>query len=126
MEREARDLDVGSGAAGLRDVDRSRTGEIPRAGSADSPGQRSPRWAEATGNVVEPWYRHAGDRQRLAEVENHRTGIPHQLDDNAAATAEALQAGARHEPEILRGLLDVGPVQALPCEVLARQAQQTW
>jgi hypothetical protein len=82
--------------------------------------------AGGTGKVVEPWYPHAGDRQRLAEVENHRTGIPHQLDDTATAPAGALQAGARREPEILRGLLDVGPVQALPCEVLARQAQQTW
>ncbi|WP_433299718.1 NAD(P)/FAD-dependent oxidoreductase [Pseudonocardia sp. CA-142604] len=96
--------------------------EVLHASSGDSPGQRSLMWAEATGEVFEPWHRHtvAVDRQRLAGIENHRAGTPYQLDDDATATARALQAGARRDPEILRGLLDIGSMQALPSEVLAR------
>jgi 2-polyprenyl-6-methoxyphenol hydroxylase-like FAD-dependent oxidoreductase len=93
-----------------------------RAGDGEGPGQRSVRWAEMTGNVLEPWYRStvAGDGLRLAEIENDRAGVAYTPGDTRVGPSKALQAAAQRDPEVLRGLLDIGSMQALPLEVLSR------
>ena len=93
-----------------------------RAGDGESPGQRSLRWAEVTGDVLEPWYRStiAGDGLRLAEIENDRAGVAYTPGDTRFGPTKALQTAAHRDPEVLRGLLDVGSMQALPLQVLSR------
>ncbi|HET6259096.1 FAD-dependent oxidoreductase [Pseudonocardia sp.] len=96
--------------------------DVLRAGSGDRPAELSVRWYEATGEVLEPWYRAtvANDRHRLAEVEADRSGVPYVPADRGWAMAKALQAGSRRDPDVLRALLDIASMEMLPPEVFGR------
>jgi 2-polyprenyl-6-methoxyphenol hydroxylase-like FAD-dependent oxidoreductase len=96
--------------------------EIVRSGAGAAPGALAMRFADATAALLEPWYRATlfVDRHRLAEIESDRTGVPFAPDDRGWAMAKALAAGASRDPEVLRSLLDIASMLALPADVLAR------
>ncbi len=78
-------------------------------------------WHEATLATAEPWYRGTldFDRGRLAEIHAIVDGVPFEPDPVYEIT-RALQTASGQDPELFRGMLELGSVLALPEEVLAR------
>jgi hypothetical protein len=77
---------------------------------------------QATLETVEPWYRatNALDRARLAEISALLAGEKPTADDPGSRVSRALFVGARSDPDLARGLADIGSMLALADEVLAR------
>jgi hypothetical protein len=96
--------------------------DLLRTGGDAAPGELAVRWADRTAELLEPWFRAtiATDRNRLAEIEGDRVGVPRVPDDQGWRLAKALAAGAGRDPDVLRDLLDVVSMLALPAEVLGR------
>jgi 2-polyprenyl-6-methoxyphenol hydroxylase-like FAD-dependent oxidoreductase len=96
--------------------------DLLRCAADATPGELAVRWDECTARVLEPWYRAtvATDRNRAAEIEGDRVGVPRVPDDTAGRLAKALAAGAGRDPQVLRDLLDVAAMLTLPSEVLGR------
>jgi 2-polyprenyl-6-methoxyphenol hydroxylase-like FAD-dependent oxidoreductase len=96
--------------------------DVMRAADGEGPTELSRRWAEATAAVLEPWYRTTigSDRHRLAEIDADRGGVPYAPADRGWTTSKARAAGSRRDPDVLRGLLDIASMQALPQEVFGR------
>ncbi|MHA6615440.1 FAD-dependent oxidoreductase [Pseudonocardia sp. DLS-67] len=94
--------------------------DLLRAESA--PAAVSARWWERTEELLAPWYRATivADRARLAEIERDRAGVSRPPDDQAGTLAKALAAGAGHDPDVLRDLLEIASMLTLPAEVLGR------
>jgi 2-polyprenyl-6-methoxyphenol hydroxylase-like FAD-dependent oxidoreductase len=96
--------------------------DLLRTAADASAAELAVRWADRTEAVLEPWYRAtlAADRARLAEVERDRAGASRPPDDRAGTLAKALAAGARRDPDVLRDLLEIVSMLALPSEVFGR------
>jgi 2-polyprenyl-6-methoxyphenol hydroxylase-like FAD-dependent oxidoreductase len=88
----------------------------------DEPEKLVRRWDDVTSAVVAPLYRMtvAYDRHRLAEIEAECAGRSYQTPDPAWAMTKALRLALLHDPEVLRGYLDIIGLIATPDEVLAR------
>jgi 2-polyprenyl-6-methoxyphenol hydroxylase-like FAD-dependent oxidoreductase len=78
-------------------------------------------WHDATKATVEPWYRAtlAFDRGRLDQTHAEIEGVPFEPELDFELEA-ALQASANKDHEMLRAVLDVAGVLALPGEVFSR------
>jgi 2-polyprenyl-6-methoxyphenol hydroxylase-like FAD-dependent oxidoreductase len=96
--------------------------DIVATGEGESPGEQALRWANGTRQLLEPWYESTlvTNRNRHAEIAGDVAGVPHAPDDIGWKLGKALFAGARHDPDVLRGLLEVASMLALPSEVLGR------
>jgi 2-polyprenyl-6-methoxyphenol hydroxylase-like FAD-dependent oxidoreductase len=96
--------------------------DVLRTGSGDRPGELSLRWAEATAEVLEPWYRTTveSDRWRIAEMAADRRGERYAPDDENWRLNKALMTGIGRDPEVLRTVMEIVSVFTLPSEVLAR------
>ena len=88
----------------------------------DDPAAFALAWDDATEAVVAPWYRATVefDRHRLAEAEALARGEQYVTDDPSWEITHALMAAARKDPDVLRAMMSVVNVLALPDEVLAR------
>ncbi len=88
----------------------------------DQPEALSEAFAEATTELVEPWYRAtlAFDRHRLAEMAAEAEGMTYESDDPAYQMSGALAAASARHPDVLRGFLDIVGVLDLPNDVMAR------
>jgi 2-polyprenyl-6-methoxyphenol hydroxylase-like FAD-dependent oxidoreductase len=60
------------------------------------------------------------DRHRLGEMEGQISGVPYETDDPSWGFAKAIEAAAGHDPEVLRGFLDIVNVNARAEDVLAQ------
>ena len=112
---------VGRGASiGLMHAKALR--DLIRAHGIDDPGDFALAWHDITVEVVEPYYRDTLDldRHRLAEIEAQIAGVPYETDDPAYAIGQAMQATAGQDPDIFRGVVDIGSLLARPDEVLER------
>ena len=85
------------------------------------PVERALAWHDATLATVEPWYRGTleFDRGRLAEIHAVIDDVPFEPSPVYEIT-RAMQAASASDPEVFRGLLELGAVLSLPDEVLAR------
>ncbi|MFC5237462.1 FAD-dependent oxidoreductase [Pseudonocardia zijingensis] len=111
---------LGRGASiGLLHAVRLR--ELLRAAGGADPVEVALRWAQDTAESVEPWYRATvrTSGARFAELESDRTGVPAARDESWALV-KAMTAGTRNDPTVLRMLLEVAGLLALPGEVLSR------
>jgi len=101
-------------ACALRDV-------LRETGTEDATGFAT-AWHEATVATVEPYYRDTMtfDRHRLAEMHAQIEGLPYETDDPAWNLGRGLSRAAGHDPDLLRGALEVGMMLATGEEVLAR------
>ena len=88
----------------------------------DDAGSFALAWHDVTQQAVEPLYRDtlAFDRHRLAEIDAQIAGLPYETDDPAWAITKGLEAGSMHDPEILRGYVDVASLLYRGEEVVAR------
>jgi len=79
------------------------------------------RWHDTTLATAEPWYRTtlAFDEHRLAEIDALLEDRPFEASPDFEIT-KALQAAAGKDPEMLRAVLEVAGVLAVPEEVLGR------
>jgi 2-polyprenyl-6-methoxyphenol hydroxylase-like FAD-dependent oxidoreductase len=79
------------------------------------------RWHDVTLATAEPWYRTtlAFDNGRLAEIDAVLDGRPHEPTPEYEI-GKKLAAAAGKDPEMLRAVLDVAGVLALPEEVYGR------
>jgi 2-polyprenyl-6-methoxyphenol hydroxylase-like FAD-dependent oxidoreductase len=89
---------------------------------AERPVELSEAFAVATAETVEPWYKAtlAFDRHRLAEMAAEAQGVAYEPDDPGYDIAGALAAASSHDPDVLRGFLDVALTLDLPQDVMAR------
>jgi 2-polyprenyl-6-methoxyphenol hydroxylase-like FAD-dependent oxidoreductase len=96
--------------------------DLLRAGAGERPAEQALRFAAATAEHLEPWYRATVmlDRHRLAEIDADRAGVPYAPGDGSWAMSKAISAGARRDPDVLRGLLEIASMLTLPADVLAR------
>jgi len=88
----------------------------------DQPGELSEAFAEATDDVVEPWWKStlSFDRHRLAEMAAIAGGGTYRPDDPAFEIGKALGVAAGKDPDVLRASVDIAFVLDLPEAVLAR------
>ena len=88
----------------------------------DRPAELSEAFAVATADTVEPWFQAtlAFDRHRLAEMAAEAEGASYEPDDPAYEMTRALGAASGHDPDVLRGFLDITGVLDLPENVMAR------
>lgn len=93
-----------------------------RDGPADDARAQAMQWASLTAETVEPLVADtlAFDRHRLAEIEAIIEGRAYQTDDVGWALGGALAASALHDPELLRGFLDVVEVNERGVDILSR------
>ena len=79
------------------------------------------QWHDTTLATAEPWYRTtlAFDEHRLAEIDALLEDRPFEASPDFETT-RALQAAAGKDPEMLRAVLEVAGVLAVPEEVLGR------
>jgi 2-polyprenyl-6-methoxyphenol hydroxylase-like FAD-dependent oxidoreductase len=85
----------------------------------DDPAGLARAWDDATERAVTPFYRSqiAGDRARLAQMDDLRSGrTPAAPDDGALRFAHA----AMHDPDVFRAMLEMVFCLAQPREVLGR------
>jgi 2-polyprenyl-6-methoxyphenol hydroxylase-like FAD-dependent oxidoreductase len=103
-------------AVALRDLLRERAGDL------EEPAAFARRWAEVTEATVAPFYRDtlSFDHHRLAQIDAEIAGRPYVTDDESWITGQAIAVASGHNPELLRALVDLANLLALPAEVLAR------
>jgi 2-polyprenyl-6-methoxyphenol hydroxylase-like FAD-dependent oxidoreductase len=112
---------VGRGASiGLMHAQALR--DLIRHHGLDDAGDFALAWHNTTVETVEPYYRDTVelDRHRLAEIEAQIAGVPYETDDPAYAIGQAMQAVTAQDPEIFRGVVDIGSLLARPAEVIER------
>jgi 2-polyprenyl-6-methoxyphenol hydroxylase-like FAD-dependent oxidoreductase len=96
--------------------------ELLRDGPTDDPRAQALHWAALTAERVEPFVADtlAFDRHRLAEIEAIIEGRSYETDDPGWGLGAALANSAVHDPELLRGFLDIASVNARGVDVLSR------
>ncbi len=96
--------------------------DLVRTHGLDDPLAFALAWQETTVDRVEPLYRDtlAFDRSRLAEIAAQIAGVPYEPDDPGWAIGKAMEAVSGSDPEMLRGLLEIGSLLARADDVLAR------
>jgi len=88
---------------------------------AIEPTELARRWHDVTVDTVDPWYRDSltFDAGRLAQIDAEIAG--HHFEPVPGyETTLTLQASAKHDPDLLRAVLDVAGVIATTDEVVAR------
>jgi 2-polyprenyl-6-methoxyphenol hydroxylase-like FAD-dependent oxidoreductase len=95
-------------------------------GQAGDPWAVATGWAQATSEVVEPWYRatRAYDRHRLHEIQALIDGHPYETDDEFWLLNHGLEAAALQDADNIRAVLDMGMALRRPDEVLGDGALQ--
>jgi 2-polyprenyl-6-methoxyphenol hydroxylase-like FAD-dependent oxidoreductase len=90
----------------------------------DDPVALALAWHDATVHSAEPWYRAtlSFDRHRLAEIDALVAGETYDPGDPQWEVTKALAYAASQDPDVLRGMLRVAGVLALPDDVLADPA----
>jgi 2-polyprenyl-6-methoxyphenol hydroxylase-like FAD-dependent oxidoreductase len=80
------------------------------------------RWADVTEATVAPFYRDtlSFDHHRLAQIDAQIASRPYVTDDESWIMGQAMANGTGHNPEVLRGVVDIANLLASPAEVLAR------
>jgi 2-polyprenyl-6-methoxyphenol hydroxylase-like FAD-dependent oxidoreductase len=93
-----------------------------RDGSLHDPRALAIRWHELTTEVVEPYFADtlAFDRHRLAEIEAIIAGHDYETDDPGWLLTQALANSVMHDPDLLRGFMDVASLLERGVDVLAR------
>jgi 2-polyprenyl-6-methoxyphenol hydroxylase-like FAD-dependent oxidoreductase len=93
-----------------------------RATGPDAPLALVKAFADVTAADIEPWYRATVelDRARLDEMVALREGRDTASDDPNRAIGTALQRGAWSDPDLLRGLLEIASMLAMPGAVVGR------
>jgi 2-polyprenyl-6-methoxyphenol hydroxylase-like FAD-dependent oxidoreductase len=93
-----------------------------RDGPAGDARAQAVRWAALTDETVEGFVADtlSFDRHRLAEIEAAIEGRPYETDDVGWALGGALATSALHDPELLRGFLDVASINERGVDVLSR------
>jgi 2-polyprenyl-6-methoxyphenol hydroxylase-like FAD-dependent oxidoreductase len=88
----------------------------------DDPRGLAVRWGELTAERVEPLFADtlAFDRHRLAEVEAVIEGRPYETDDPGWLMSKALATAATHDPDLLRGVIEIGSLLERGVDVLSR------
>jgi 2-polyprenyl-6-methoxyphenol hydroxylase-like FAD-dependent oxidoreductase len=91
-------------------------------GSLDDPRAQAIRWHELTAETVEPLFVDtlAFDRHRLAEIDATIEGRPYETDDPGWALSNALATSIMHDPDLLRGFMEVALVFDTGVGVLSR------
>jgi len=82
---------------------------VMREGLSDDPRAQAIRWHQLTIETVEPLFVDTleFDRHRLAEIEAVIDGRPYETDDPGWALGNALAASIMHDPDLLRGFMEV-------------------
>lgn len=88
----------------------------------DDPRAVALRWGDLTSEHVEPLFAEtlAFDRHRLAEVEATIEGRPHETDDSGWLMGKALEASIMHDPDLLRGYIDIVSLLDSGANVMSR------
>jgi 2-polyprenyl-6-methoxyphenol hydroxylase-like FAD-dependent oxidoreductase len=88
----------------------------------DDPRAVALRWGELTSEHVEPLFAEtlAFDRHRLAEVEATIEGRPYEPDDPGWLMGKALEASIMHDPDLLRGYIDIVSLLDSRANVMSR------
>jgi 2-polyprenyl-6-methoxyphenol hydroxylase-like FAD-dependent oxidoreductase len=88
----------------------------------DDPRAVALRWGELTSEHVEPLFAEtlAFDRHRLAEVEATIEGRPYETDDPGWLLGKALEASIMHDPDLLRGYIDIVALLDSRANVMSR------
>ena len=88
----------------------------------DDPKALALRWHDLTTEHVEPLFADtlAFDRHRLAEIEAVIEGRPYETDDPGWALGKALAASIMHDPDLLRGYIEVVSLLDTGTSVLSR------
>ena len=91
-------------------------------GLLDDPRALALRWHELTVDTVEPMFVDtlAFDRHRLAEIDATIEGRPYETDDPSWALTNALATSIMHDPDLLRGFMEVVSVLDTGVGVLSR------
>lgn len=79
-------------------------------------------WHDVTEDTVEGLFRDtlSFDRHRLAEIDCQIAGTTYETDDPTWALTKALEAGSMHDPDVLRGYVDLASLHARTDDVLGR------
>ena len=79
-------------------------------------------WHDITVERVEPLYRDtlSFDRHRLGEIGAQIAGVPYETDDPTWSIGKALESASGSDPDLMRGLVEIGSLLARGEEVLAR------
>jgi 2-polyprenyl-6-methoxyphenol hydroxylase-like FAD-dependent oxidoreductase len=95
--------------------------DLLRDGPAGDAHGQALQWGALTAERVEPYVADTleFDRHRLAEIEAIADGRVYETDDVGWALAGALAASAAHDPDLLRGFLDVVAVNRRGLDVLS-------
>ena len=101
-------------AAALRTLVRDETFSDPTALAV--------RWSELTASTVQPLFDDtlAFDRHRLAEIEAVINGHEYSTDDPGWLLGKALESATLHDPELLRGFIDIVSLMERGVDVLSR------
>jgi 2-polyprenyl-6-methoxyphenol hydroxylase-like FAD-dependent oxidoreductase len=88
----------------------------------DDPRAVALRWGELTSEHVEPLFAEtlAFDRHRLAEVEATIEGRPYETNDPGWLLGRALEASIMHDPDLLRGYIDIVALLDSSANVMSR------
>lgn len=80
------------------------------------------RWSELTASTVQPLFDDtlAFDRHRLAEIEAVVDGHEYATDDPGWLLGKALESAMFHDPELLRGFIDIVSLMERGVDVLSR------
>ena len=80
------------------------------------------RWSELTASTVQPLFDDtlAFDRHRLAEIEAVIDGHEYSTDDPGWLLGKALESATLHDPELLRGFIDIVSLMERGVDVLSR------
>ena len=91
-------------------------------GVLDDPRALALRWHELTAEAVEPMFVDtlAFDRHRLAEIDATIEGRAYETDDPGWALTRALEASIMHDPDLLRGFMEVVSLLDTGVGVLSR------
>ena len=88
----------------------------------DDPKAFALHWNDATNEHIEPLFADtlAFDRHRLAEVEATIEGRPYETDDPGWLLGKALENSIMHDPELMRGFLEIVSLLERGVDVLSR------
>jgi hypothetical protein len=88
----------------------------------DDPRAVALRWGALTSEHVEPLFAETltFDRHRLAEVEATIEGRPYETDDPGWLLGKALEASIMHDPDLLRGYIDIVALLESTANVMSR------
>ena len=80
------------------------------------------RWSEVTAETVQPLFHDTlnFDRHRLAEIEAAMNGHDYETTDPAWLLGKALETAMFHDPDLLRGFIDIASLTTRGVDVMSR------